>query len=99
MAIKDALLSELNHESLSTRKILARVPGDNLTWKPHEKSYTLGRLATHIAQIPAWIGRIINHEGFDFATNQYKAITAESNEQLMKIFEDTLTENISVLES
>jgi|SRR4051794_27632885 uncharacterized damage-inducible protein DinB len=99
MAIKDALLAELKHESSSTRRILERVPGDNLNWRPHEKSYTIGRLATHIAQTPTWITRIINHEQFDFAVNQYKAITAESNEQLMKIFEDTIAENIGVLES
>jgi len=99
MAIKDALLAELKHESSSTRRILERVPGDNLTWKPHEKSYTLGRLAIHIAQIPAWITRIIKHEEFDFAINQYKPITAESNEQLLKIFEDTIAENIFVLDS
>jgi uncharacterized damage-inducible protein DinB len=99
MAIKDALLAELKHESSSTRRILERVPGDNLLWKPHEKSYTIGRLATHIAQIPAWISRIIKHDEFDFAKNLYKAITAESNEELMKIFEETLTENIAVLET
>jgi uncharacterized damage-inducible protein DinB len=99
MAIKEALLAELKHESSSTRRILERVPGDKFAWKPHEKSYTLGRLATHIAQIPGWIMRIINHEQFDFAVNQYKPITAESNEQLMKIFEDTLAENIATLET
>jgi len=99
MAIKDALLAELKHESSSTRRMLERVSTDNLMWKPHEKSYTLGRLATHIAQIPGWITRIIDREQFDFAVNQYKSITAESNEQLMKIFEDTLAENIATLET
>lgn len=98
MAIKDALLAELKHESSGTRKILERVPDNNLTWKPHDKSYTLGRLATHIAQIPGWISRIINHEEFDLAKMQ-PAVTAESNAQLMKIFEDTLVTNIAALES
>jgi uncharacterized damage-inducible protein DinB len=98
MAIKHALLAELKHESSGTRKILERVPSDNLAWKPHEKSYTLGRLAIHIAQIPRWISRIINHEEFDLAKMQ-PAVTAENNEQLMKIFEDALAENIAVLES
>lgn len=98
MAIKDALLAELKHESSSTRKILERVPMENLTWRPHEKSYTLGRLATHIAQIPGWISRVINHDEFDLAKMQ-PPVTAENNEQLMKIFEDTIAANITVLES
>src|SRR5437762_14362422 len=45
MAIKDGLLAEFDHEMGTTRKLLDRVPGDNvdrLAWKPHPKSMTLG---------------------------------------------------------
>jgi len=52
MPINQALLAEFKHESNNTRKILERVPTDKLSWKPHEKSMTIGRLATHIAEIP-----------------------------------------------
>ena len=99
MAINQALLAELKNEAGNTRKMLERVPTDKLSWKPHEKSMTLGRLATHIAQIPAWIGRVINQNEFDFAKHPYKADVAENTEQLLKIFDDTLAENITILES
>jgi uncharacterized damage-inducible protein DinB len=38
----------------TTRKLLERVPDDRLSWKPHEKSYSLGQLAQHVANIPYW---------------------------------------------
>jgi len=55
MALKDALLPEYDHEMGTTRRLLERVPEADLGWKPHEKSFSLGRLASHIAHIPRWI--------------------------------------------
>ena len=51
MSVKTALLAELKYESSLTKKMLERVPLDKKEWKPHEKSMTLGRLATHVAEI------------------------------------------------
>ena len=90
MAIKDAFIAELKHESTLTRKILERVPLDRKEWKPHEKSMTLGRLATHVAQTPHWISDIIHIDDFDFSTRSFNPITAASQEELMKIFQETL---------
>jgi uncharacterized damage-inducible protein DinB len=54
VSISDTLIAELDQEAPATRKALERVPEDKLVWKPHEKSMPLGRLATHIAEVPAW---------------------------------------------
>jgi len=54
VSISDTLIAELDQETPATRKALERVPEDKLKWKPHEKSMPLGRLATHIAEVPAW---------------------------------------------
>ncbi|MDQ2863925.1 MAG: DinB family protein, partial [Bacteroidota bacterium] len=59
MSINSALLAELKNESINTRKMLERVPTENLSWRPHEKSMTVGRIATHIAELPIWFTRII----------------------------------------
>ena len=40
----EALLSEFDEEMANTRKILERIPEDKFAWKPHEKSFTLGKL-------------------------------------------------------
>ena len=52
MAIADALTAELEQEVATTRRVLERVPADKLSWKPHEKSMSLGQLAQHVASIP-----------------------------------------------
>ena len=53
MRIVDSLMAELDQEITATRRLLERVPGDKFSWKPHEKSMTLGRLASHVVNIPA----------------------------------------------
>lgn len=67
MAIKDAFLPEFDHEVGTTRRLLERVPEADLAWKPHQKSYTLGQLATHIASLPHWLGVICERAEVDAA--------------------------------
>jgi len=72
MNLIDPILAELAHEGATTRRLLDRLPQDRLGWQPHQKSMTLGRLATHIAEIPGWVGSIATH-GLDVADFQQTA--------------------------
>jgi uncharacterized damage-inducible protein DinB len=54
MPMVDALLPEFDHEMSVTRKVLERVPDDRLAWKPHAKSWSMGDLALHVANLPRW---------------------------------------------
>lgn len=99
MASKDAFIAELKHESDLTKKMLERVPVEKGSWRPHEKSMTLGRLATHVAEIPHWISRIIRIDDWDFAVQGFSSHTATSKEELMKTFHDKLHQAIADLES
>jgi uncharacterized damage-inducible protein DinB len=58
MAIAEALLQELEHEAQATRRVLERVPDAHLDWRPHAKSYSLGQLALHVAQIPGAVANL-----------------------------------------
>ena len=99
MAVKDAFIAELKYESELTKKMLERVPLEKADWKPHEKSMTVGRLATHIAENVKWISEIINIDDFDFATKSFKSYTAASTDELLKIFQDNLNAAIHDLSS
>jgi uncharacterized damage-inducible protein DinB len=68
MAIKDSLLPEFDHEMGATRRVLERVPEADLSWKPHDKSFSLGQLAAHVANIPHWMNAILDNTVFDLAT-------------------------------
>jgi uncharacterized damage-inducible protein DinB len=56
--IATALLAEFEQELSTTRKFLERVPEDRLSWRPHEKSMSVGQLALHIAQTPEGVLRL-----------------------------------------
>jgi uncharacterized damage-inducible protein DinB len=68
MALKDALLPEFDHEMGATRRLLERVPDADLAWKPHAKSFSLGQLAGHIANIPHWVNAALDFSVFDVAS-------------------------------
>ena len=59
MALIDEMLQELAHEAQTTRRVLERVPDNNLAWRPHEKARTLGELAMHIATIPGGVAQLV----------------------------------------
>jgi uncharacterized damage-inducible protein DinB len=98
MSVKSALMGELKHESSLTRKMLERVPLDKKDWKPHEKSMTLGRLASHVAEITHWISDIIHIDDFDFKKDfNFNTRTAATSEELLEIFQTTLDKAIKDL--
>ena len=66
--ISQALLPEFDHEMGNTRKSLERVPDDKLSFKPHQKSMSLGGLATHLSTINHWTEAIIGVDTFDVST-------------------------------
>ncbi|MBV8206372.1 MAG: hypothetical protein JO041_06235 [Acidobacteria bacterium] len=63
------ILQELREEIPATRRLLERVPGDKLAWKPHPKSRSLGELASHIAMIPGMAERVAKHDEFTAGTS------------------------------
>ncbi|MGO4885994.1 MAG: DinB family protein [Bryobacteraceae bacterium] len=74
----------------STRRTLERVPEDKYGWKPHEKSMTMGRLATHIAELAAWAPTTLETESLDFAppgAPPYQPKTAGSRAELLAEFD------------
>jgi uncharacterized damage-inducible protein DinB len=62
MSLFDPILAELELEAATTRRILERVPSDQLEWRPHEKSMSLGQLALHIAGIPGSISGMLSKD-------------------------------------
>jgi uncharacterized damage-inducible protein DinB len=65
MKMTDLFLAELEREAAATRRTLERVPDGRPDWKPHEKSMTLGRLATLVATLPSWIVMMVNQDELD----------------------------------
>ena len=97
MALKDALIAELKHESSMTKKMLEKVPMDKKDWKPHERSMTLGHLATHVADTPHWASTIIHIDDFDFMKDYKMNPDANTPEELIATFQLHLDKAIADL--
>ncbi|MCR4339692.1 MAG: DinB family protein [Gemmatimonadaceae bacterium] len=83
-------LPEFDQEMATTRRVLERVPADKLDWKPHQKSMTLGQLASHVAQLPSWVSNIFAVDEFDFRPPDGPAFAmadCKSGEELLALFD------------
>jgi uncharacterized damage-inducible protein DinB len=94
----EMFLKEMEEEAKITRKMLAIIPEDKYDWKPHEKSMTMQRLATHIAELPEWVSMAINTDELDFKTSAYVPKLVKSNVDLLALHEKSLTDGKIALE-
>lgn len=76
MAIAASLIPEFDHEAATTRRFLEVVPEDRAGWKPHPKSFSLGDLAVHIANIPHWGALTLESAEFDLIGPDGKPIVS-----------------------
>jgi len=87
--LKEALAAEYDHEMGTTRKLLERLPEAQLSWKPHDRSMSLGGLATHVANIPHWAGLILNEPFFDLASAPPSPEARTSREDILNDFDQS----------
>ena len=89
MTLQEALLREFDLELPYTRRSLERVPMDKREWKPHDKSMTLGWLATFLAICPSWGVMTIEKDEFDprAASGGQRPQVAETTGALLAMFD------------
>jgi len=68
MTIADLLQPEFDQEMATTRRVLERVPEDKFSWKPHDKSFSMGDLASHIVNAIKWTDVTMNETEFDLGS-------------------------------
>ena len=97
MPIIDALIMELTHEGGQTRKLFERIPEDRMGWRPHEKSMSLGALASHIADSLCWTGATLAMDELVMDPGSYQPFQAKDKADLLKKFDDSLTLALSAM--
>jgi hypothetical protein len=85
MTISETLLPEFDQEMANTRAILDCVPEEKFSWKPHEKSMTMGRLASHVGEMPQWAAFTINQDKLELKPGT-KPFNAAAKNELMDAF-------------
>ena len=61
------LLTAFDQIIAGTKTVLEAVPEDRLDWRPHDRSWTLGELATHLANLPNWTAATLSVSEFDIS--------------------------------
>jgi len=97
MKIYEAVKMEIEQEAKSTRRMLERVPDDKLDWRPHEKSMTLGSLASHLAEIPSWLEPTVTQDELDIPEG-FKAWAASNTKELVAKFDENMKLALKSLE-
>jgi uncharacterized damage-inducible protein DinB len=87
MAMIDAILAEFEQECQATRRLLECVPEDQFDWQPHEKSMSLGALASHIAENPTWAKGTLETEVMNMDEMGYTPYAAASSAELLDTFD------------
>jgi uncharacterized damage-inducible protein DinB len=86
MPIAQMLLPEFDQEVKNTRRLLECVPDGKFDYKPHEKSMTLGRLASHVAEIPMYMTSTLRLEKLDL-TGEEKRVEPKTRKELLESFD------------
>jgi uncharacterized damage-inducible protein DinB len=90
MSIGQSMIAEFDQEMATTRRVLERVPSDKSTWKPHEKSFSIGHLAQLVARMPGWIPMTVNHSKLDLS--QATPYSYETTDTLLADFDRNVRE-------
>lgn len=91
------LISELEQEAATTRRVMQRVPADKLDFQPHPKAMTLGQLALHVARIPGSFARLGRLDGLDAATANFSLDSPAGVEELATTLEASVTDAVAFL--
>ena len=90
MTIAETLLPEFDQEMKVTRRVLERVPTDKGTWKPHEKSFSIGHLAQLLSWMPGWITNTLTSDSLNLAGGA--GYSYETTDKLLEDFDRNVKE-------
>ena len=91
MSISATLLPEFDMEMANTRRTLERIPTDKFGWQAHAKSFTMGKLATHLALLPTWTGVTLATSELDLAAPM-DAPKPASIEEVLALFDKNVAD-------
>lgn len=85
------VLHETQSELAKTKQMLTNLKGADKDWKPHDKSMTIGKLASHIAELQSGFRTGLEGNSFDFQTD-YKPYEYDTFEELSEILSQEIEE-------
>lgn len=91
MRIADLLKLEFDAEAAKTHSYFSAMPEDKVTWKPHEKSPSLGSLAKHVANLPGFGVVFLTTDSMEAGKGPPALPKYAGRADLMRTFEENCT--------
>lgn len=88
--IVQALIGEFLYEAENTRKLLSAIPDSALDWRPSEKNWTTGQLASHVAEVYNWFPSTFQQSAFEMSEYQYDKGDISAAANIVAKFEENL---------
>lgn len=99
MSLAQQFIAEIQQEAAATKRLLAIVPWEKGDYKPHEKSMTLKRLASHVAEISGWWKECLVQDELDFAKDSGKPKEHNSHEEMVEWHDELVQKAIAILQN
>ncbi|WP_336785479.1 DinB family protein [Paenibacillus sp. MMO-177] len=95
--MKQLIVGDAEHELTNTRRILERLPDEHMAWKPHEKSMTLGGLATHLINLLNWQAAILLSPELDMSTVSGRREALQKREDVLAEYDANAAKIIGLI--
>ena len=96
--IKQALIGEFLHEAENTRKLLNAIPDSALGYRPQPHLWSIGQLASHVAEVYNWYEGTFNRDYLDMGVYKYDKGDISKAANIVAKFEENVSTAKSVLE-
>lgn len=102
MSLSELLFADLQQEFANTRKTLERIPDDRWAWKIHEKSNTIGWVATHLGRIPSWTKLTFDRDSLDLNPSDgpnFDPPTPANRAESLQIFDENAAQAVTTIQA
>ncbi len=97
--IRPLLRQQFDAEAAPTRAVLEAVADAPLNWSPHADSYSLGRLAMHVATIPSWLPAFTRADTYDMGAGGPGPAAPASAAEILAVHRDAVATARRVLDT
>lgn len=87
---RQLLRQQLDAELPATRDVLEAACVAPLTWKPHPSSFSIGRLAMHVATIPGWASSFTRVDAYDMGAGGPGPAIPSSGDEILSAHADAV---------
>lgn len=97
--MKQALIGEFLHEAENTRKLLSMIPDSALEYRPQPHLWSVGQLASHIAEVYNWYEPTFTQDEFDMGSYKYDKGDVSKASSILEKFEENVAKAKTVIEN